>query len=240
MIETKLTFQRYEKKYLLRKEQFEAFWQELEQYVKPDVFFESLVLSVYYDTEKFDLIRASIGKPVYKEKLRLRSYGIPTVDSPVFVELKKKYDGIVYKRRVQLTEAEAEAWLNTGELHLDGQVIREVSWMINSRGPLQPQAVICCDRRAYVGIEDESLRITFDHSIRWRDTDLSLTVGDSGEELLHNGEVLMEIKMPESAPLWLAHMLSRHGIFPTGFSKYGSCYTDNLINKIFTGVIEPC
>ena len=110
----------------------------------------------------------------------------------------------------------------------------------NRRGPLKAQAVICCDRLAYVGIENEELRITFDRSIRWRDDELSLTFGDSGRELLQNGEVLMEIKMPGSAPLWLADMLSRHGIFPTGFSKYGTCYTKNLIDKTFTGVVKSC
>ena len=240
MTETKLTFQRYEKKYLLKRDQYESFMDELSGYVKPDAYFESLVMSVYYDSNTFDLIRASIAKPAYKEKLRLRSYGIPGENSTVFVELKKKYAGIVYKRRVELPQAQAEAWLQTGSLDADGQVIREVNWMLRSRGPLYPQAVICCDRRAYVGVENEELRITFDRSIRWRDDELSLTHGDSGRELLQNGEVLMEIKMPGSAPLWLADMLSRHGIFPTGFSKYGTCYTKNLIDKTFTGVVKSC
>ena len=163
-----------------------------------------------------------------------------TEGSTVFVELKKKYAGIVYKRRVELSQSQAEAWLQTGSLDADGQVIREVNWMLRSRGPLKAQAVICCDRLAYVGIENEELRITFDRSIRWRDDELSLTHGDSGRELLQNGEVLMEIKMPGSAPLWLADMLSRHGIFPTGFSKYGTCYTKNLIDKTFTGVVKSC
>lgn len=240
MIKTKLTFRRYEKKYLLTREQFEAFSRELAPYVRPDKYFESLVLSVYYDSESFELIRRSIEKPTYKEKLRLRSYGVPTGDSPVFVELKKKYEGIVYKRRVELSAEQAENWLAGGGIDDDGQVIREVDWMMHSRGPLSPKVVICCNRRAYVGVDNEELRITFDHSIRWRDTDLSLRLGDGGRELLASGEVLMEIKMPGSSPLWLAHMLSRHGIFPVSFSKYGTCYGENLINNYFTGALETC
>lgn len=233
MTETKLTFQRYEKKYLLEREQFEAFRREIEPLLMPDVFFESLVCSIYYDSESYELIRRSLDKPVYKEKLRLRSYGVPSGEDSVFVELKKKYKGIVYKRRVELTETQAERWLNEGVLPADGQVIREIEWMRTQRGPLKPVALIACDRKAYVAKDDPELRFTFDSSIRWRNKELLLSAGDWGEELLQNGEVLMEIKMPESAPLWLANMLSRHKVFPTSFSKYGTCYKNNLMEKLF-------
>lgn len=229
MTETKLTFQRYEKKYLLGREQFEKFWQDMEPMLKPDAFFESLICSIYYDSDSYSLIRKSIDKPVYKEKLRLRSYGGDTA----FVELKKKYKGIVYKRRVELPVEDAERWLNEGVLPGDGQVIREIEWMRSQRGPLVPAALIACDRKSYVAKDDPELRFTFDSSIRWRNTELSLSAGDWGEELLQNGEILMEIKMPESSPMWLAHALSKHGVFPTSFSKYGTCYTNNLMENIF-------
>lgn len=111
MKETKFTFQRYEKKYLLSREKYQALWQELEPLVEPDRFFQSTVCSVYYDWEDFRLIRHSLDKPVYKEKLRLRSYNVPGPEDPVFVELKKKYKGVVYKRRVAMAAADAEAWL---------------------------------------------------------------------------------------------------------------------------------
>lgn len=232
MTETKLTFMRHESKYLVPAEKFDAFWTELEPCVEPDTFFESKVCSLYYDSDSYELIRASLDKPVYKEKLRLRSYGVPERDGTIFVELKKKYKGIVYKRRVQLSELSAMDWIAGGEMPGDGQIIRETDWVIRHR-KLYPKVYIACDRLAYRGREDSELRITFDRSIRWRDTDLMLSAGDFGEELLRDGQRLMEIKMPGSAPLWLSRLLSKHGIFPTSFSKYGTCYSENMAGKIF-------
>ena len=221
MKETKFTFQRYEKKYLLPREKYLALWQELEPRVEPDAFFQRTVCSVYYDWEDFRLIRHSLEKPVYKEKLRLRSYNVPGPDDPVFVELKKKYKGVVYKRRVAMAAAAAENWLAGRSAAPDqSQISREIDWFLKNN-PVRPRVLIACDRRAYVARENRELRITFDSSIRWRDRDLSLTAGDHGQELLSDGQVLMEIKLPEAAPLWLAHMLSRLEIFPRGFSKYG-------------------
>lgn len=237
MKETKLTFKRYEKKYLLPAEKYQALWAELEQYLEPDRFFESTVCSLYYDWEDFRLIRNSIEGPVYKEKLRLRSYNVPGPDDPVFVELKKKFEGIVYKRRVQMTERQAEDYLSgRSAAPREDQLMREIDWFLKTN-PVAPKMLIASDRRAYVAREDPELRLTFDTSIRWRDTQLRLTAGDHGRELLESGQVLMEIKIPEAAPLWLAGMLSRWEIFPQSFSKYGQCYKNQLIEKYFDGVM---
>lgn len=238
MNETKLTFQRYEKKYLLSAEQYASLWAELEPRLRPDEFYKSTVCSLYYDTDDYRLIRSSIERPVYKEKMRLRSYGVPDADSPVFVELKKKFGGIVYKRRVRTSESQAMGWLDR-ELPApeDSQTCREIDWVL-ARYALSPKAYIACDRIAYVARDDGELRMTFDSGIRWRDDRLLLSAGTAGEELLADGQVLMEIKMPGSAPLWLAHMLSQARAFPTSFSKYGSCYKKDLLHKYFDGVME--
>ena len=195
--DTKLTFKRYEKKYLLTAAQYERIRARLDAYIEPDEFFSSTVCSLYYDTGDFELIRRSIDAPVYKEKLRVRAYNVPAPDGTVFVELKKKFKGVVYKRRVMMAADTA---------------------------------------MRYLAGDDEELRITFDRSIRWRGTELDLTLGDHGEELLDAGQVLMEIKIPEAAPLWLAHMLSEDGLFPQGFSKYGTCYKTNLIKGVILNV----
>jgi len=237
MKDTKLTFKRYEKKYLLSAEKYQALWAELENHLEPDRFFESTVCSLYYDWDDFRLIRNSLEKPVYKEKLRLRSYNIPGPDDPVFVELKKKFKGIVYKRRVQMSQRQAETYLaGLAPAPQDNQILREIDWFLRTN-PVSPKVLIACDRRAYVAREEPELRLTFDRSIRWRETALSLGAGDHGRELLADGQVLMEIKMPEAAPLWLAETLSRLEIFPQSFSKYGRCYESELIEKYFDGVM---
>lgn len=237
MKETQLSFKRYEKKYLLSREKYLELWSQLEPRLMPDQFFQSTVLSLYYDWDDFRLIRSSIEQPVYKEKLRLRSYNVPGAEGEVFVELKKKYKGIVYKRRVPMTEREAEDYLaGRTAAPAEDQISREIDWFLKTN-PVQPKVLIACDRKAYVGREEPGLRLTFDSSIRWRDTQLSLTAGDFGRELLEDGQVLLEIKMPESAPLWLAELLSSLEIFPRSFSKYGQCYKNQLIEKYFDGVM---
>lgn len=237
MKETQLSFKRYEKKYLLSREKYGELWPQLEPRLMPDEFFQSTVLSLYYDWDDFRLIRSSIEQPVYKEKLRLRSYDVPGDEGEVFVELKKKYKGIVYKRRVRMTERQAEEYLaGRSASPTNDQISREIDWFLKTN-PVQPKVLIACDRKAYVGREEPGLRLTFDSSIRWRDTQLRLTDGDHGQELLEDGQVLLEIKMPESAPLWLAELLSRLEIFPRSFSKYGQCYKNELIEKYFDGVM---
>lgn len=237
MGETKLTFKRYEKKYLLSAEKYEKLWQQLEPYIEPDDFFKSTVCSIYYDDDEYSLIRHSIEKPLYKEKLRVRSYNVPKADGKVFVELKKKFKGIVYKRRVSMTAEQAEAYL-AGETPppVDSQMTHEIDWFMHENHPV-PKVFIACDRLAYWAKENHELRITFDRNIRWRENDLHLTSGCFGEPLLEEGQVLMEIKIPGAAPLWLANMLSELEIFPQGYSKYGNCYKHGILEKYFNGVI---
>lgn len=236
MDKTKFTFKRYEKKYLLSAGQHEKLRQRLDEYIEPDEYFQSTVCSVYYDSDNFSLIRHSIDSPVYKEKLRLRSYNVPGEDDPVFVELKKKYKGIVYKRRVSMTARQAADYLGgRAPAPEDSQMIREIDWFMKVNKPV-PKAFIACDRTAYRAKEDPELRITFDRDIRWRGTELNLTAGSHGESLTQPGEVLMELKIPEAAPLWLARMFSELELFPQSFSKYGTCYRENILETI-NGVI---
>lgn len=237
MGDTKLTFKRYEKKYLLTPEKFRLIKERIGGYIEPDEFPQSTVCSVYYDGGDYHLIRHSIDKPVYKEKLRLRSYGVPAEGDTVFLELKKKFKGVVYKRRAPMPVAEAEAYL-AGEAPApdSGQIINEIDWFLKEN-TLCPKVLIACDRLSYRGREDRELRITFDENIRWRRSELSLTAGSHGELLMKDGGVLMEIKIPGAAPLWLARTLSELEIFPVSFSKYGTCYTENILREQVEGLV---
>lgn len=237
MNNTRLTFKRNEKKYLLSPERYEALWAELSPRLVPDEYFSSTVCSVYYDSDDYELIRRSIEAPIYKEKLRVRSYGVPAPDGTVFVELKKKFKGTVYKRRIQTTAERAEAWLSRrSPAPENSQVCREIDWFLHTHSP-SSKIFIACDREAYIVDGAPELRFTFDRGIRWREEELSLCAGTHGTQLLDAGQVLMEIKIPGAAPLWLADTLSQLEVFPTGFSKYGSCYKSGLVHKYFDGVI---
>lgn len=232
MKKTQLAFKRYEQKYLLSGESFERFRREIDPYIVPDEYFKSTVCSVYYDTLDYMLIRNSIDAPLYKAKLRLRSYNVPKEDGMAFVELKEKFMGLVYKRRVAMSARQAEDYVaGRCPAPLEDQMTREIDWFLQTNA-VEPKVFLSSEREAYDAKENSELRITFDRNIRWRDTELSLCAGIHGKDLTPPGQVLMEIKMPESSPLWLARLLSENGIFPTGFSKYGECYSKNLFNGV--------
>lgn len=221
------TFKRYETKYLITSWQKEALCAAMMPYMELDRYGRSTIMNIYYDTPEHLLIRRSLEKPVYKEKLRLRSYGIASADSTVYIELKKKYKGIVYKRRISAGEREAMDYLSRkATLHRDHQILREIDYFLDFFEELAPAMVISYDREAYYGLIQPDLRITFDDTILWREEDLSLRVGPYGSSLLKKGYVLMEIKVAGALPLWLVHKLSEMGIYRTSFSKYGNAYLE--------------
>lgn len=227
-MDAQLDFRRHEKKYLLTPAQYETVLARLAPRMTPDCYGESTVLSLYYDTPDYALVRASLERPVYKEKLRLRAYGVPGPDDQTFVEIKKKYEGIVYKRRVALPLHEARDYLADRWHPADSQTVRELDFFQRRYQGLRPAALLCYDRTALSGAEDAALRVTFDRNVRGRCVQLDLARGDWGNPILPPETVLMELKLPESAPLWLARLLSEAGVHPAQFSKYGTYYQQAL------------
>lgn len=213
-------FQRFEYKYLLTEEQYELIFPLVEMKLKPDEFGETVVQSLYYDTPDFRLIRASIDKPVFKEKIRLRSYGMSD-GGAVFLEMKRKYDGLVYKRRIALDEDKADR-IMSGDFVPEDQIEREVAYFTSQYSGLEAKALIICDRSAYFG--DDGLRVTFDRDPRYRLDALNLHTSLEGRRFFDDGTVIMEIKSGTAIPLWLCGILSRFGIRKTSFSKYGTVY----------------
>lgn len=221
------SFERYEKKYFITKSQKEELLRIISDKISPDEYGITPILNIYYDTENWDIIRASIEKPEYKEKLRVRSYGAPKGN--VFAEIKKKCNGIVYKRRISGSNPDIVKMLS-GKKKFSGQIGEEIEWF-QRRYNTFPRMFIGYDRIAYFGKEDKNIRLTFDENLRWRDCDLDLSLGDYGKPLMSEDKVLMEIKIPGACPLWLAHTLSELNIFPISFSKYGECFINNILNK---------
>lgn len=233
-------FKRKELKYMLDRAQYETVLGILDGHMKRDEYGRSIVSSLYFDTPDYRLIRASMQKPTYKEKLRLRTYGIPTDNSLAFAEIKKKYKGIVYKRRVMLPYNEALMWL-CGEISAPApcQISREIDYLYCIYPELRPSCVLCYDRVAYYSEEDEGLRVTFDESVRYRFDRLDLRMGDTGTILTGVGQYLMEIKIPGGMPVWLARGLSDARIFPISYSKYARAFqNENKQNTLHTEEVK--
>ncbi len=221
-------FRRIEKKYRVTAEEAEAVKEALRDVLLPDEFGVSTIGNLYLDTPDFLLIRRSIDAVSYKEKLRLRCYGRPTDDSKVFLELKKKYNGVVGKRRIALTLGEACAYFENGVPPREGQIMRELDYAMTLYRRPKPRLALFYEREAYAYRGEEGVRITFDTAVRYRADDLLLQHGWDGRKLLPDGTALMEIKCAGAMPLRLAHLLDERKIFPTRFSKYGAAYTELL------------
>lgn len=228
-------FQRVEKKYMLTKEQYDYLINAISPYMEIDRYGETEIRNIYFDNSDDELIETSLLKPAYKEKLRLRSYGVPDSDSTVFFEIKKKYRGIVYKRRISMTLQQAYDYIEGGELPADiaGNIPAEIDFMMR-RYRLAPKAFISYRRVAWAGKDDPDLRITFDRDITSRYDDIRLESTAEGHKVLPEQTYLMEIKIPGAMPLWLAHVLSEKNIFPHSFSKFGTAHIQNKI-KIASG-----
>ncbi len=232
-------FNRVEKKYIIDDYSYHVLNEKLKDYMVEDRFcmgnkFYS-ISNIYFDTWDDELIRRSIDKPVYKEKLRLRSYGIPNLDDKVFLEIKKKYKGVVNKRRTILQLDEAYEFLLKNKSpkpnpYINEQVLNELKYFMKLYQPL-PKLYLAYDRKALFGKEDEELRITFDTNIRTRRERLRLELGDDGESLLQKGTWLMEIKTIGSMPVWLSEILTGLEIYGCSFSKYGTEYKKYIAAK---------
>ena len=232
-------FKRYEIKYMITAEQKTRILKAMEPYMEMDRFGRSTVRNIYYDTDDFVLARHSLAKPDFKEKLRVRSYAKADAESTVFVELKRKFDGVVYKRRVGLREADAVKWMagsnDPAVIHgTDAgstQVTSEIEYFRGLYNGLKPVLYLSYDREAYRMKEGaqtadggSEFRVTFDCNIRCRENDLTLKSEAYGTEMLEEGMFLMELKCPGAIPLWMTEVLSREHLYKTSFSKYGTAY----------------
>ena len=223
------TFKRYEIKYLLTEQQKRSILQVMQPYMKLDQYGRTTIRNVYLDTDNFRLIRRSLEKPAYKEKLRVRSYQTVSPENPVFVELKKKYKSVVNKRRLILTESQAMACFRQGfPLPVHSQIADEIEYFRSYYKDLYPTVFLSYEREAFYAVDGSDLRVTFDENILYRRDDLSLGSSIYGTPLIGEDQTLMEIKTAGGLPLWMSHALSRLKLYRTSFSKYGSAYRDML------------
>ncbi len=216
-------FERYELKYILTHDEYLWIKNELLNYMKVDKYGIATIQSIYFDTPSFLLIRTSMEKPKFKEKLRLRSYGLASPDTPCFFEIKRKACGLVYKRRIPVKEQIAKDFMNYKGEFKDSQISRELTYFRNHYKDLIPQVLVIYERESFYK-ENSEVRVTFDFNPRYRTTDLNLHTSLDGSPLLNDDRVLMEIKVLHNMPLWLTSILTRGKIRKGSISKYGEAY----------------
>lgn len=220
-----MTFKRYELKYMLDQQQKENILRSMADHMELDRYGRTTIRNIYFDTDTYRLIRRSLERPVYKEKLRVRSYQPANGSTPVFVELKKKYKHVVYKRRLVCPEEEVENYFGKGEpLPYQTQIGKELQYFWNYYGSLHPTVFLSYEREAYYALDGSDFRVTFDENIMYREKDLSLRSEIYGTPILGDGQTLMELKTSGGIPLWMSDVLTRNHLYKTSFSKYGTAY----------------
>lgn len=228
MSKLKNNFQRKEKKYVLSNEKYQQLREKLDDYLCEDEYGLHTILSVYFDTKNYEMIRHSIDKPSYKEKFRIRSYGIPENNKDVFLEIKKKVKGVVYKRRISLPFEKAKEYIRNPRTFentqgKDQQIKQEIDWLF-ARKKLEPKVMIAYDRRAFSYSEDSDFRVTFDFNIRYKEITEQQRINDQGKRVADEIDVLMEVKALGAYPLWFSELLADFEIYPGSFSKYAQTY----------------
>lgn len=227
-----MIFKRYEKKYRISEEQKCALLALVGDRLTPDKHGRSTVCSLYLDTPDFLLIRNSIDALSYKEKLRARSYGAPSKDGRLFLEIKKKYRGVVYKRRVIITRDQLLDYLESGVPPFDSQIMREIDYLMKRYGNPRPAVCVICEREAYFAADDPNVRLTFDLGLRYRRRNFpTAETLCEGTPIIDANECILEIKTPGAMPLWLSRALTELKIYPSPFSKYAYAYYDIIKKK---------
>lgn len=231
-------FKRYELKYLVNQEQKAAVLEAMKPYMSLDKYGRTTIRNIYFDTDSYLLIRRSNEKPVFKEKLRIRSYKKVSAVDPVFVELKKKYQGIVYKRRLSLSEKDAMDWIVGGlPIKNSSQISNEIDYFLKLYGSLSPKLFLSYEREAFFENSGGAFRVTFDENILGRDEDISLQSDPGGVALLKDGLSMMELKTAGAIPIWLSDVLTKHRICKASFSKYGTFYDRIIFPKCKGGFL---
>lgn len=240
MIQYKFDFKRYEIKYIISNEEKGRILNAAKGHIKSNEFSYSTIRNVYFDTDTYLLIRTSLEKPIYKEKLRIRSYKQAKDNEDVFIELKKKFESIVYKRRLIMHEKDILEWIveNDKTIRPDTQIAHEIDYFRDFYHALDTKMFISYNREAYEGIDDKEFRITFDSNILARTTDLSLSSDIGGENILAKDKNIMEIKTLGAIPLWLADCLNENRIYKGSFSKYGMAYRMLVLPNQSTGGLK--
>ena len=228
-------FERYEIKYFLTKTQKEALMKEMDGRMQSDKYGRTTIRNIYYDTDSFRLIRDSLDHPVYKEKLRIRSYQRAEIGDMVFVEIKKKFEDVVYKRRVAMPRIAAEYWIDYRKpLAFGSQITSEIDYLVDFYEGLSAKAFLSYEREAFSDNKNPEFRLTLDENILARDTELNLGSDIWGQPLLPHGMTLMEVKIAGAMPLWMANFLSSNNIQKVSYSKYGTYY----MNCLSSGAIQ--
>lgn len=229
----KTVFKRHELKYILSKEQKERILEAIQPYMLLDQYGRTTIQNIYFDTENYRLIRRSIEKPNYKEKLRVRNYANKNADHKVFVEIKKKYDKVVYKRRLAISEDEALRWMTgASSCEIDSQIAKEIDYFLHYYEGLRPAVFLSYEREAFYCKDGSDFRVTFDENILCRQESLTFQEDIGGIPVLEEDKVLMEIKCSGGIPLWMTEVLSKEKIYKTSFSKYGTAYRNIIYPRM--------
>ncbi|PPA70267.1 polyphosphate polymerase domain-containing protein [Jeotgalibacillus proteolyticus] len=224
-------FKRYEIKYLIPFKQYLSLREKLLPYMTFDTYGNPEgkynIVSLYYDSDDYSIYYETRNKLRFRQKLRLRIYDQADLNSTAFFEIKQKFKNVVNKRRtsIPLNEAYALSDLDYDDIDFaafnasNPQILKE-AMHFKQLYQLKPEVVVSYDRQAFSGIYEKDLRVTFDYNLMCRNHDLSIENGPQGLNFVDPGMVVLEVKVSETVPFWLARLLSEFDCSKQSVSKF--------------------
>ena len=216
---------RMEQKYFVSFDKYKKLMDIIEDKLVKDKYFSERIYNIYFDNDEYEFMTKSLDKPLYKEKVRLRSYETADKNSNVFLEIKKKFQGHGNKRRVVINYNDAIDYINNKIIpDTNKQIMNELDYTFKKNN-LKPKISLTYDRLSYAFKEDDSYRITFDTNIRYSNKKIDLVDLDDDYCLFNDGYI-MEVKTLKGYPMWFIKALNELKLFPTSYSKVGEAYKE--------------
>ncbi len=228
-------FKRIEKKYVINSFQHDELISRFNEYMRKDYYSRDgayTIYNIYFDNDSNTMIHKSNMKPVFKEKIRIRTYDITDSEHCSFLEIKRKISKTVSKRRIAAPYGELEKFIYNNEVpssltKKEKQIAQELSYSINQYNSY-PKVFLSYKREAFYDKENDDFRVTFDKDIIYRYDNVNFSSGNYGKNILNQDSYIMEIKFENALPLWITRLLSELKIYPTSYSKYGEIYKNEI------------
>ena len=216
---------RMEQKYFVSFDKYNKLMKLINNKLVKDKYFSERIYNIYFDNDEYEFMTKSLDKPLYKEKVRLRSYETKDKNSNVFLEIKKKFQGHGNKRRVVINYNEAKDYIDNKIIpNTNKQIMGELDYTFKKNN-LKPKISLTYDRLSYAFKEDESYRVTFDTNIRYSNKKVDLVDLDD-EYCLFNDGYIMEVKTLKGYPSWFIKALNELKLYPVSYSKVGEAYKE--------------
>jgi len=196
-----------------------------------------LIDSCYFDTPGFALYRANVISMPERYKVRVRAYPPHGPDSPVFFEVKSRFNDVIKKTRAPVPRdlwaalvADPSCQIPDAFTGVQRQAVEKLLALVHGNH-MRPVVMVRYEREPYVSTVDSYARVTFDRRIRSKAlTRPAFDQGERGWRFNDNAVLqrwadamtVLELKFTSAVPRWMSNLVLTHNLQRLAFSKYGT------------------